>query len=713
MPALRGPESEFMIEARRRFADARQGWDKIRQDYRRDVRMVWGDQWAEDIRTQRENANRPVLSFPVLHTFVDQVVNEARMDRSESQVKALGEGASMMVAKVYEGIFRHVQQVSQAEVAYDMAIKCAAGGGIGFYEITTDYCDDETADQEPRICRVLDPLTVYFDPMAKEADLSDAEYYFQRQLISRAEYKRRFGTQFDPSDFEDDQYRKDWAGIEEDTVWIAKYWYAKVKRVRKYFMEDGSHQLMEDGPKHKPPEGYRNWRWCDERTIYHTMIDGARELEDEMKWPIKWFGMIPVMGQEMIIDGERKLIGVTRFANDAQKLKNACGSGLAESAGNTSRTPWIAPKGSVNDPSWTDNSRTWAIQQYEAYDDQGRPIPPPTRNVVEPPIQAFQAGMLMCDDQIRRAVGYNDTILTQSQADLSGVAIEKRMKQVSLSNMHFGDNLKRSQWHCGRVMLALTQELFDTPRVQRMLSADGTVTMQAITMAMEDGTVPSVAAFDGGQAIQIDVGKYDVAIGTGTSYASQLENRSEILLQTFRAMPETFLPMGDLFFEAIGQPALAERWRMMLPPTVQEGLAAKEQGLDPKAAALLMSSKQENAKLQQTIQMIVAEMEKLLKEKEAKIVDNRAKAEISREKNQSAERMNAMDNATRLQVEEEKHAATLGIASADAEMEAIASARKMLHELTVQESVAASQREAQGRQHDFDASQNAVKGTIQ
>lgn len=647
MPS-RSQDSGFMVEVRRRFADAREGWERVRETYRRNMRMVFGDQWEPDIRSAREQAKRPVLSFPVLHTFVGQVTNQARRDRSESQVQALGQGASMAVAHVYEGIFRHIQQVSQAQVAYDTSVECAAGGGFGFYEFTTAYVDDQSFDQEPRIVRVADPLTVYFDPMAQEADFSDAKYYFKREPITKAEYKRRFGTT-PPTDFEDDVHRKDWSGLTEEMVWIAEYVYVTIKRTKKYRMKDGSDF---EGDLAEGQE-YQNYRWVEERSIDRCIVDGSRVLE-ETPWVGKWLPMIPVLGREVIVDGERKFLSVTHFANDAQKLKNACGSGMAESVANTSRTPVWAAKGSVNDPSWTDWTRTWAIQQYEAYNENGQPLPPPTRNVVEPPIAAFQAGMLMCDDNIRRAVGYQDTIINASQADLSGIAIDKRDTQASLANMHFGDNLKRSQWHGGRVMLDLIKKTLDTPRVIRMLAADGTVTMQAVTMAI-DGEVPQIAPFDGREPIQIHVGEYDVALSTGKSYTSQLESQADILLQAFRLAPELWPTFSDILFESLGYQQLAERAKLTLPPAIQNALAAKEQGLDSKAQAMLMQMAQQLQLKDQQMQQLVQGIEKLLFERQAKIVETQGKLAVTELQNESKEKIAGAKNETDVTVSEIKH----------------------------------------------------------
>jgi hypothetical protein len=75
---------------------------------------------------------------------------------------------------VLEGHLRHIQYASQADVAYDGAVEYSASCGFGCYRITTEYVDDETWAQEPRIKRILDPMTVYFDPDCQEPDFSDA-----------------------------------------------------------------------------------------------------------------------------------------------------------------------------------------------------------------------------------------------------------------------------------------------------------------------------------------------------------------------------------------------------------------------------------------------------------------------------------------------------------------------------------------------------------
>ena len=75
----------------------------------------------------------------------------------------------------------HIEYISNASVAYDTARTFQVEGGYGVVRLLTDYyVSADSFDQEIYIRRRVgvDPLSVYFDPDAKELDKSDANFVF-------------------------------------------------------------------------------------------------------------------------------------------------------------------------------------------------------------------------------------------------------------------------------------------------------------------------------------------------------------------------------------------------------------------------------------------------------------------------------------------------------------------------------------------------------
>jgi hypothetical protein len=631
-------DEQIVEEAKRRFSAAKTASADQREDYKRCVRMAFGDQWDPAARSARETAGRPALSFPVLHTYVQRVTNKAREQRPQPLVKALGQGASQKVADVYEGIFRHVHTVSGADVAYDTAVECAASGGFGYYEFTTAYVDDKTFDQEPRICRILDPLSVYFDPNAIEPDYSDAKYYFKRRKLHKDEFKNEFGKEPATDWGEDDEHKQDWS--DGDNVYIAEYCFVHEQPRDLLLMPDGQTGFADDIAKVPQYHGVEpiNKRNVIERKIKKCILDGQRVLE-KTEWLGKWLPMVPVLGKEVIVDGKRKLFSVIHFSLDGQKLINATGTGVAEQLQLAARSPWVGPKGSMKDKRWDDSTKNWSKLEYEAFDEEGRQLPAPMRNTYEAPVQALTQSMMVFTDGVKKSIGYVDTVQNPSQADLSGIAVQRREQQSDLTNMHFQDNLSRSQWHGGRILLDLIQKYIDTPRAMRILKMDGAVTMQAVTMAMEDGMVPEVAGYEGQPHIRLDVGQYDVTISTGPGYASRLEAETDVLLKTLQADPNLWGGFADVLFKLMGYPELEQRARMLLPPQIQQAIAGEEQNISPEAQSKIMQLAQQLQHSQEQLQGLAGAIQKLMFERQAKIIESETKVHVA-----------AMDNETKLRI---------------------------------------------------------------
>lgn len=632
-------EKSIILEARKRFSAAKAASADVRKSYQESTRMTYGDQWDPATRSAREKASRPALSFPVLHTYVQRVTNQARKERPQPKVNAVGADSSQKVAEVYEGLFRHVHVASAADVAYDTAVECAGSGGFGYFEFTTEYVDDTTFDQEPRIRRILDPLSVYFDPGAIEPDYSDANYYFKRRRIHKDDFKRDFGKEPE-SDWDDEAAKEEWC--DGDYVYIAEYCYVEKSPRTMEQKDPATGEVIAS-------------RVVIDRTIKKCIIDGARVLE-ETTWLGKWLPIVPVLGKEVVVDGKRKLFSVIAFALDSQKLINATGSGVAEQLQLASRAPWVGPKGSMKDKRWDDNTQNWTKLEYEAYDGEMNPLPAPQRNAYEAPVQGLTQSLMLFTDNVKKAVGYVDTVVNPSQADLSGIAVQRRGEQSDLTNSHFEDNLVRSQWHGGRILLDLIQKYIDTPRAMRILAADGTVTMQAITMATEPGgEAPLVPGYEDKPHVRIDQGRYDVTIATGKSYNSRLQEQSDVLIQAMQSDPALWATYADVLFKSLGYPELEERAKITLPPAIQQALAAKQEGMDAKATAMLSQAAQANEVLKQQLAELQKGLQKLLFERQAKILETQGRIQIAQMDNESDERIAAMKGSADMAVQDSKH----------------------------------------------------------
>lgn len=600
-------------EAIKRFEHAKSAWSDARHEWITDARFVSGnpdDQWDPTIRAGRDNDDVPVLTFDRCHPIVQQIVNRARQERPQPKILP-GDDGQEQTADMLEGKLRQLQYASQADLAYDMAVGHAAIGGIGWYRINREFVHSSGKGakmyyQEPRIRRILDPLSQYPDPNAIEADFSDGEYHFSREWVSRDAFERRYNEK--PIDF-DKGSNEDW--VKEDQVCIAEYWWFEhtTKARITYFdpelgeLEDWEETLFPDGLTEAHWQNISNRREMEVRVLHRAVIDGEKVLEEEI-WPGEWIPIIPVLGQEMVVEGKRNFISAIRYQRSPQKLINAAASAMAEELGTKERATWKGYKGQFKDQKWRDGKRH-KYQESEIVTLPGGSVAPlPELVTYEPPINALSQAMMIATDAIKGGFGYVDNTIKSSQNEISGVAIQRRAAQQDLTNFHFEDNLVHSQWHCCRVVLDLFLKLTDTSRPVRTRKDDGTAGVEPVSVPTQDGSVPLVPGMENVPHHDIHGGSYEIEITTGPGYAARREEELDWLMQLVGANPNLFPLYADRIFALMGYEDLRERAEMLLPPQIQQAMQAKEQGATPREIALQNQLGQLQGFLQQVMQKL-------------------------------------------------------------------------------------------------------------
>jgi hypothetical protein len=175
--------SKVVEEARARFKKAKDWEQDARNRYKADVRFCEGDsdnkyQWEATIYEGRVGSDAPALTINKTRQHCLQIVNDARQNKAQIRIRPVGDGATYEAAKVFEGVCRHIEYISNAMEAYDAATWHQVTGGIGYWRVVTDYIQGDTFDQEAYIRRIHDPLSVYLDPDIQEFDGSDARWGF-------------------------------------------------------------------------------------------------------------------------------------------------------------------------------------------------------------------------------------------------------------------------------------------------------------------------------------------------------------------------------------------------------------------------------------------------------------------------------------------------------------------------------------------------------
>lgn len=579
---------DIIKEARDRFYESESESDHSRRAAVEDIKFGrLAEQWPEKIMAIREQEGRPCLTIPKLAAFVRQVVNDARQNKPSIQVRPVDNGADKNSADVINGLIRSIERNSNADVAYDTAIDHAVSGGFGFVRLNIEWAHDETFAMECRIERIPNPLMVHWDTSSTRFDSADWGYGFVSDFLTPEQFKARY-PDASPVSFDGIQ------GEEGLTYWhdderirIAEY-FQRSEVEHELLLLEGPTGLMtvrEDALPHmarreieaigaevgnaKDDDLIRQYmammglsekrrRTVKGHKVTRHVISGIEELEKAEDWPGSVIPIVPVWGEEIMIDGRRHFRSLIRDAADAQRMFNYMRSATAELVSLAPKAPFVGPSTAFSkDPNWeTANTRSHPYLTYEGN------VQPQRQAFAGVPTGAMQEAMNASDD-MKAIMSIYDPALGAKSNETSGKAILARQRESDVANYHFVDNLNRAIGALGKMIVEIIPHVYTEQESIRILGDD---MKEKVAMLVREnpGHMATVEGPDGEKMYDLSVGKYDVTVKSGPSYATQREETRESLVQIAQAAPETLLIMGDKIVELMdfnGSEEIAERFK--------------------------------------------------------------------------------------------------------------------------------------------------------
>jgi hypothetical protein len=592
---LKGHE-KLLAEARARFQCASDAEDSIRKEALEDLRFRAGEQWPEHITAQRKLDSRPCLTINRIPQFLRQVTNEIRQNRPSIQINPVDDAADTETAEIFQGVIRHIEVSSDAEVAYDTAAEHAATFGFGYFRVCTDYVSEESFDQEVRIERVKSAFSVYFDPGCQKPDYSDARYCFVIQDLDKDEFKEQFPDS-------EVAGLADMGGVgdrapgwfSDKGIRIAEYWHIEREKATLALLADGMVVTLDQVP---PGIEVIRTREVDVPKVYWCKINGV-EVLDEKEWPGKYIPIVPVLGDEIMLDGERMLCGLVRFARDPQRMYNYWATAEAEMIALAPKAPFIGAAGQFEgyERQWLQaNTRNQPYLEYKPTSVGGQPMPPPQRQTFEPPIQAMSMLRMQSADDLKATTGIYDASLGARSNEQSGRAILARQKEGDVANFHYADNLARAIKRLGRILVDLIPKIYDAPRVLRIIGKEEEERIVAINQpTVEKGVM---------RIYDLAVGKYDVTVSVGPSYSTKRQEAVASMMELSQAYPPLMQVAGDLMVKNMDWPGaqqIAERLRKVLPANLAEDDDGEKQRIPAEAQQQMQQMAQQNEQLSEAL----------------------------------------------------------------------------------------------------------------
>ena len=614
--------ADVVKDAQKRFERTASWESSFRGHFIDDLKFAEADayngyQWPNEIRRNRDVDQRPCLTINKVRQHNLQIINDAKQNKAAISIRPTGNQATYEAADALSGLIRHIEYQSNAPAAYDMASSFQVRGGFGVVRVATDFVGEDF-DMEIFIRPIPDPLTVMFDPDSRQPDKSDARFAFVFDDIDRGDFGRiypKYADYVPPLGF-GGSTSGDWLG--KDKVRICEYFFVEAKEDTKvrYLDEDGKLQtkmlsaIAEEKSKEvldDPRTRARTVVWTE---VHWVLIVGDKIAEHKIV-PGIYIPLVPMIGEETIIQGIMDRKGHTRSLIDPQRMYNYWASAAVEYGALQTKTPWVAPVKAIEglETYWNNaNKQNISVLPYNHVDDGegGDPtalIPPPSRT--PPPEQSnlYIQGIQQTREEMMMVSGQYQAQMGQPSNERSGKAIQERQRQGDNATYHFIDGQASCIRQVGRVILGWIPHVYNSKRIVNILAEDGQSYEVTIDPAAEKAFEEKAAqaGFAAQKILNPNIGRYSVEADVGPGYATKRQEAANGMQQILTNAPELTSIFGDILLRNMDFPGAdeaARRMERMVPPQ------ATGKGPSPQEAQLTQQLQQ----LQQVLSQTMAKM---------------------------------------------------------------------------------------------------------
>jgi hypothetical protein len=615
-------KDDVLEKAKKRFEYALERSSHNRDKAKQDIRFAAASpddpwQWEDTAVTQRKLERRPMLTINKLPQHIRQVTNDIRQNRPAIKYRPADNDADVEVADILNGLARHIEANSDADVAYDFAAENQVTYGTGYIRIMADYISPDSFDQDIFIRPIRDTFKCFDDPDAEDPAGADRRWFGIEDYLTEDDFKAQY-PKAEPIDWNNIDSAA-WYDRSNKYVRVAEYFETVDKDAKLLMWANGSTSFEGD----PMPQGVFmgeipvKERSSKKRTVQWYKLSGA-EVLDKREFPCSIIPIARVVGNEWIVDGKSYTSGIVRNAKDSQRMYNVAQSAIVERVMQAPKAPWLTPAEAVEDyqKEWQNsNTGNAAYLPYNHVDAEGNPIPAPQRQFPAAVEQGLTQIAMSSSDDIKSETGQYDASLGQKSNETSGRAIMARQREGDNATYHFVDNLGRSIRHVGRIILDMIPRIYDTKRIARILGEDGSPAN--VTLDPDHPEPLTEIKDDQGDIQRIfnpNIGTYDVYTTSGPSFTTRRMEAVDAMTAMTQANPQLWQVIGDLLVKNMDWPGaddMAKRLKMTLLPPIQEEIAGEDSG-----DAVPPQIKQAMDQMQQQIQQLGTALENASKHAE-------------------------------------------------------------------------------------------------
>ncbi len=578
-------------------------WANPHRIYTEMYEFAHGKQWDPGIEEQRRRAHRDCKVYPIVGGFVRPLVNAVRQAPPSISVYPVSADSDKSAARVLAGVIRHIEYTSNAQRAYTHALEQVAEGGLGAWRVTpktrkvkqtqyvtvpmeTPYGVQMVPSKQVAIVdkieiaieQIDDPTTVMFDPAAKLPDFSDANWVLYKNTLSELDYKR--------------DYPEGKASATDSSVVVYEYWYFNSKGTVDFVVFDEFDILVHD------------------------------EL-DLLVLPF-----VVIAGDKVEIDGELTFASLTGEIKAPQQEINWLKSEAIATVSQAPKSGWIADKDAIDaadEDAWANSATDPDVILRKKKGSEVIPIVPPG------PPTGYMDLSSQNVEMARQITGiYPDPSTQQALSNASGKAIAYQQAGSQIQTYHFVDALNYGIKRTGEILLDMISVYYNDDDIRISMGVDNT--FQHVSIGPTQ--VPNV------QNVDLTYSNFGVVISSGPTYSTEKEKFSEQLMTFGKGNPQMLPLIADVVVRYSNIPnseEIADRFRAMLPPQVQQLIAQQSNSNDPED--VIRTQQQQIQQMQQQLQIqtqhlqqMADELEKANTGNEIKVLDIQTKRDIADDK---------------------------------------------------------------------------------
>jgi hypothetical protein len=731
---------DLIREARERWNRAAEAEEQQRGRIVLAKKFRAGDQWHAAIKAAREGKDpeqgkspqpgRPCLVVDRLSQPVRQVSNTIKNASFGFDVLPAGGSSDQDTADIFKGYLRWMMNNSRGESPIEWAADQAIEGGIGWFRLRTDYINEtwdgelteEAMWQALFMERITNNLTVYCDPSAMRPTRSDAQWMFVTEDISRDEFERLYPNAdirgLDAFMSTGDMGKRTGEWVSESTVRIAEYYRIEYTNRHLYQLQDGS--VVEEKPDDKAD--IKAERVMRVPSVKCDKINAVESLQ-QFEWVGSRIPLIPVLGEELNVDGQVHLRGVIEEGMDAQRMVNYTYSGAMEIFALAPKNAPMVAAGAVANYKqiWqTRNIINHAYLPFDPWDQEGKEYPTPMLDTTEPPIQAAVELMRVSEDAIKATTSTGDASLGNTNPnERSGRALQALQAQSDLANSNYPDNVKRALIYAGELAVEIIPKITTKGQIIHILGMDDEPEQVMVGQPYQEGPngqpqpsppniTPEIAQLEGSlhKFYDLNNGRYAVTVSVGKATATKREEGAQALGELIPHLPPEMAAVATPdYVEQLSFPGshkIAEKLRNALPPQLQD---KNDQPQIPPAVQMQMQQMQaELQKAQQFIQTKQAEQQGSLQETQIKTQADMQKAQMGFA---NELKLQEMKSATAIEVARISAAKVMMDPQAEAAEERLATGLEMAHDVGMAAMEHQHELEQAAQQHDHALTQGA------